>query len=82
MAQQPMADMFQENLTLYALGLLDAEATAAMEAYIRARGASATQALQALEQVVSALGYGAPATRPRAALRQRLMDRIAPLAPS
>ncbi len=78
MAQHPTTDLFQEHLTLYALGLLDPEAAAATEAYIRARGLPATHALQAIEHVIGALGYAAPAARPRPTLRQRLLDRIAP----
>ncbi|PON16961.1 hypothetical protein C2W62_15655 [Candidatus Entotheonella serta] len=78
MAQPSMPEMLQENLTLYALGLLDAETAAATESYIRARGLPAMQALQAMEHVVAALGYGAPAAQPRPQLRQHLFDRIAP----
>lgn len=79
MAQHPATDTFQEYLTLYVLGLLDPETTAATEAYIRARGSQATQALRAIEHVSGALGYSAPAARPRPELRQRLFDRIAPV---
>ncbi|WP_089721121.1 hypothetical protein [Candidatus Entotheonella palauensis] len=78
MAQHPATDLFQEYLILYALGLLDPEAAAATEAYIRAQGLPATRELQAIEHVVGALGYSAPAARPRPDLRQRLLDRIAP----
>ncbi len=78
MAQHPTTDTFQENLTLYALGLLDPETAAATEVYIRARGPQARQELQAIEHVIGALGYGAPAARPRPELRQRLLDRVAP----
>lgn len=78
MTQPPMPKRLQEHLMLYALGLLDAETAAATEAYIRARGLPAKQALQAIEHVVGTLGYGVPAARPRPELRQRLLDHIAP----
>lgn len=78
MAQHPMPDRFQENLILYALGLLDAEMAATTEADIQAQGWPATQALHDLEHVMGALGYAAPAARPRPELRQRLLERVAP----
>lgn len=77
MAQHSVTKTLQDHLTLYVLGLLDPEAAAATDAYIRAQGLWAAQELQAIEQVADLLGYSVTATQPRPELRQRLLDRIA-----
>ena len=66
----------ETDLTLYALGALEAAEAAAIEARLAAGDPHATQALRDAERVVELLAYETPAVAPPPRLKSTLMQRI------
>lgn len=72
--QQP--EDIETDLTLYALGALDAAEAAAIEARLVAGDPHTTQALRDAERIVALLAYEIPAVAPPPRLKSTLMQRI------
>jgi anti-sigma factor RsiW len=70
-----MTEHVDELLALYALGGLESEAVARVEAHLAGCAACRTEA-EAMRAVVGALAQSAPAHRPGEAVRARVMQRI------
>jgi len=71
-------DEYLELAPLYAAGALDPAAAAGFEAHLRSGCAACAAELRAVEETVADLAFALPPHQPRAGLRTRLMDRIAP----
>lgn len=69
-------DQFRELLEAYALGALDAEDRAAIEAHLAAGCAECTKALEEARWLVSQLAYTAPEAQPSEMLKGRLMKTV------
>lgn len=67
-------DQFRELIEAYALGALDPQERASLEAHLAAGCADCSKALDKARWVVSQLGYLAPAAQPSDMLRGRLMQ--------
>jgi len=70
-----MTEHVDELLALYALGGLESEAAARIEAHLAECAACRAEA-EAMRAVVGVLAQGAPARSPREAVRARLMQRL------
>ena len=76
------ADEYLELAPLYVAGALDDASLAAFEAHLRSGCAPCAAEVRALEEIVAELAFALPPRQPRAGLRARLMDRIAPPPPT
>ena len=70
------ADQFRELIEAYALGALDAEERAAVEAHLATGCEDCAKALKEARWLVSHLGYLAPDAKPSEMLKGRLMQTI------
>lgn len=69
-------DPFREQLEAYALGALDREERAAMEAHLATGCAECTKGLEESRWLVSQLAYLAPEAKPSDTLRGRLLQTV------
>jgi len=69
-------DQFRELIEAYALGALDAEERAAVEAHLATGCQDCAKALQEARWLVSQLGYLAPEAKPSELLKGRLMQTV------
>lgn len=70
------ADQFRELIEAYALGALDPQDRAALEAHLGAGCADCTKALEEARWLVSQLAYAAPDAAPSDILKGRLMQEV------
>ena len=69
-------DQFRELIEAYALGALDAEERAALEAHLASGCQDCAKAVEEARWVVSQLGYLAPEAQPSELLKGRLMQTV------
>jgi hypothetical protein len=72
----PNRDQFRELIEAHALGALDAEERAGLEAHLASGCASCAKALEEGRWLVSQLAYLAPAAEPSENLRRRLLQTV------
>jgi anti-sigma-K factor RskA len=70
------ADQYRELIEAYALGALDAEERAALEAHLAGGCAECAKALEEARWLVSQLAYSAPEAQPSEMLKGRLMKTV------
>jgi anti-sigma factor ChrR (cupin superfamily) len=84
MRHERLTNELREQAALYALGALEAAQARAFEGHLRAGCAVCQHELDAFERTVSLLALSLPERRPRACVREALLERVAsgPQAPA